>query len=111
MMSSRTARHRARFFLPALRRGMRVLDVGSGPGTITLGLASRVAPGGAVVGIDLEESQVEFAQREATRAGERNVAFQSARSTRCHSKTRASTECSHTVSLSTSRIRGRPLPN
>ncbi len=39
--------------LPSLAAGMSLLDVGCGPGTITLDLAARVAPG-RVVGIDRE---------------------------------------------------------
>lgn len=36
-MAARTATREAAFFLPYLRPGMRVLDVGCGPGAITLG--------------------------------------------------------------------------
>jgi ubiquinone/menaquinone biosynthesis C-methylase UbiE len=44
MMARRTARERAAFFLPLLEPGMRVLDVGCGPGSITVGLAKTVGP-------------------------------------------------------------------
>lgn len=47
----RTAEEAAAFLLPRLHAGMRLLDVGCGPGTITTGLARYVAPGG-VVAID-----------------------------------------------------------
>ena len=47
----RTAENSAGYLLPHLAPGQRLLDVGCGPGTITLDLAERVAPG-AVVGID-----------------------------------------------------------
>ena len=33
------------FLLPRLTAGMRLLDAGCGPGTITVGLAKAVAPG------------------------------------------------------------------
>ena len=36
-----------------LKAGLRVLDVGSGPGHTTFELARRVAPGGKVTGIDI----------------------------------------------------------
>jgi SAM-dependent methyltransferase len=72
MMSTRAANRRAGFFLPFLTSGMRVLDVGCGPGTITRGLAERIAPNGEVVGIDVEVSQVELARRTAVR----NVTFE-----------------------------------
>jgi ubiquinone/menaquinone biosynthesis C-methylase UbiE len=47
----RTAENSAHYLLSALRKGMRLLDVGCGPGTITVDLARRVAPG-EVVGVD-----------------------------------------------------------
>ncbi len=76
MMSSRTASRRARFLLPYLAPRMRVLDVGCGPGSITLGLARSVGTEGACVGIDLELSQVELARQAAQRAGASNVDFE-----------------------------------
>jgi SAM-dependent methyltransferase len=51
--SRRTAGEAAAFLLASLRPGMRVLDVGCGPGSITSGLAREVAPG-TVVGVDVE---------------------------------------------------------
>ena len=53
----RTAENSAGYLLPYLRPGMRLLDVGCGPGTITIDLASRVAPG-PVVGIDRESGVI-----------------------------------------------------
>ena len=45
---SRTAANSAAYLLPHLRPGQRLLDVGSGPGTITADLAVLVAPGEVV---------------------------------------------------------------
>jgi SAM-dependent methyltransferase len=65
LMLKRTAAKHAVFFTPFLRRGMRVLDCGCGPGTITLDLANLVLPG-QVVGIDLEPTQLRSAQNRST---------------------------------------------
>jgi SAM-dependent methyltransferase len=65
------------FFLPYLAAGMRVLDCGCGPGTITMDLAERVGDG-RVVGVDLSESQVELATRAAAARGLGNVSFRQA---------------------------------
>jgi ubiquinone/menaquinone biosynthesis C-methylase UbiE len=74
-LKRRTAATNAAFFLPYLRPGMRVLDCGCGPGTITIGLAQAVAPG-AVVGIDIEPGQIEAAQAQAAEQKNPNVSFQ-----------------------------------
>lgn len=71
----RTAAQSARFIGPFLRPGMRVLDAGCGPGSITLGLAAAVAPG-EVVGVDLQASQVDRARTVAGTEGITNVRFE-----------------------------------
>jgi SAM-dependent methyltransferase len=74
-MTARTAAHEAAFFRSHLRPGMRLLDVGCGPGAITLGLAAAVAPG-EVVGIDLRAAAVEQARATAGQRGIANVRFE-----------------------------------
>ena len=59
--AKRTADKDAAFFLPLLRPGMRLLDVGCGPGSITAGLAKRVAPG-ETIGIDASASVIDTAR-------------------------------------------------
>lgn len=73
--ATRQAAREAAFFLPHLRSGMQVLDVGCGPGSITLGLAEVVIPG-EVVGIDIRESQVQRASDLAAERGAANVRFE-----------------------------------
>ena len=66
-MAARTASREAAFLLPHLRRGMRLLDVGCGPGSITVGLAAAVAPG-ETFGIDIQPGQIEQARARANDA-------------------------------------------
>ncbi len=65
----RTAENSAGYLLPHLRPGQRLLDVGSGAGTITADLATRLAPG-EVVGLDSAVTAVEVT---ATLAKERGL--------------------------------------
>jgi ubiquinone/menaquinone biosynthesis C-methylase UbiE len=62
----RTAANSCAYLLPSLRAGMDLLDVGCGPGTITLDLARIVAPG-RVTGVDTAAEVV--AQASATASG------------------------------------------
>jgi ubiquinone/menaquinone biosynthesis C-methylase UbiE len=71
----RTASEAAAFILDELRPGMRVLDVGCGPGSITRGLAERVAPG-EVVGLDMSADVLQLARGEAQARGIDNLRFE-----------------------------------
>jgi ubiquinone/menaquinone biosynthesis C-methylase UbiE len=57
----RTAANSAGYLLPHLRPGLSLLDVGCGPGTITVDLATAVAPG-STVGIDNAPAALEAAR-------------------------------------------------
>lgn len=70
----RTAENSVAYLLPHLQSGMSLLDVGSGPGTITVDLAERVAPG-QVVGIDASADVVAKAQALAGERGSQNLRF------------------------------------
>jgi ubiquinone/menaquinone biosynthesis C-methylase UbiE len=71
----RTAENSAGYLLPRLVAGASLLDVGCGPGTITLDLARRVAPG-RVVGVDAVADVLEAARADAAAAGVDNVSYQ-----------------------------------
>lgn len=62
MMRSRSS-SRFAFAAPHIADGMRVLDIGCGPGTITAAIAETVGPNGEVLGVDVHEGQIEEARR------------------------------------------------
>jgi len=64
----RTAENSAGYLLDRLAPGLSLLDVGCGPGTLTVDLARRVAPG-RVLGVDRAPEVVEEARRHAADAG------------------------------------------
>jgi SAM-dependent methyltransferase len=70
----RTAENSAAYLLPLLRPGMRILDVGCGPGTLTVDLAGRVSPG-AAVGLDIAGEVLEEARAHARERAAANVTF------------------------------------
>lgn len=53
--------------------GMRVLDVGCGPGRITLPAARRVGPSGQIVALDIQEAMLERVQKKLTAQNVTNV--------------------------------------
>jgi len=75
ILARRTASVEASFLVPHLRPGMRLLDCGCGPGTITVNLAEIVAPG-EVVGIDLEDKQFEIGRAYARERDVSNIRFE-----------------------------------
>ncbi len=74
LLNRRSLETHAAHLLPYLKPGLRVLDFGCGPGTITVGLARAVEPG-EVHGIDMEQSQIELARAAASAGGHTNATF------------------------------------
>jgi SAM-dependent methyltransferase len=70
----RTAENSAGYLLDSLRPGQDLLDVGCGPGTVTIDLARRVDPG-SVVGLDRAAEVIEEADQLRAQAGAGNVTF------------------------------------
>jgi ubiquinone/menaquinone biosynthesis C-methylase UbiE len=70
----RTAANSAAYLLPHLHAGQHLLDVGCGPGTLTVDLARRVAPG-EVVGVDRSAAVVDEARSHAAEAAVENTSF------------------------------------
>ena len=74
LLDRRSMETHAAHLVPYLKSGLRVLDFGCGPGTISVGLARAVDPG-EVHGVDMEESQIELARAAAEAGGHKNAKF------------------------------------
>lgn len=70
----RTAANSAAYLLPLLEPGQRLLDVGSGPGTITADLAELVAPG-RVTALEYDEDALSLTRAECDQRWVDNVDF------------------------------------
>ncbi|OBZ68961.1 putative methyltransferase C1B3.06c, partial [Grifola frondosa] len=70
----RTAENSAGYLIPHLKPTMHILDIGCGPGTITLDLAALV-PEGHVTGLEYVPEVLEQARANATERGVHNVEF------------------------------------
>ena len=73
--TSRKASQYAVNFLPYLKPGMKLLDCGCGPGSLTIDFAEIVTPGEAV-GIDFQPHQIELAHSLAARRKVGNIRFE-----------------------------------
>lgn len=76
LLQARSLDENLGFAADLIRSGMRVLDLGCGPGSITLDLAARVGPTGGAVGVDVEPGQVETARRAADARGLSQARFE-----------------------------------
>ena len=70
----RTAENSAGYLLAYLEPGMRLLDIGCGPGTITAELAARIAPG-RVTAVEVTAEALELARIETAARQQANVEF------------------------------------
>jgi len=73
-LTRRTLESHGAFILPFLVPGLELLDVGCGPGLMTLDLARRVEPG-RVTGVDMSEAQVRMGTEAAAAEGLANASF------------------------------------
>jgi SAM-dependent methyltransferase len=65
-----------RLFVEAgIEPGMRVLDLGSGAGDVSMLLAEMVGPGGEVVGVDLDGEAIDHARSRVSASGFSNITF------------------------------------
>lgn len=71
---TRTAENSAGYLLPHLRPGMQLLDIGSGPGTITVDLAGRVSPG-RLTAVEVSDAALAITRAEAERSSSPNIDF------------------------------------
>ncbi|MBT8224692.1 MAG: class I SAM-dependent methyltransferase [Dactylosporangium sp.] len=70
----RTVDNSAGYLRPHLAPGMTLLDLGCGPGTLTVGLAQRVAPG-RVTAVELTDDILRLARRQAAASAQDNIDF------------------------------------
>jgi SAM-dependent methyltransferase len=70
----RTVENSAGYLLPYLEPGLSVLDIGCGPGTITVDLAVRVAPG-SVTAVEPTDEALSLARAEAQLRNVSNISF------------------------------------
>ena len=74
ILHRRNAETHAAHLLPHLKSSSRMLDLGYGPGTISVGLAKAIEPG-ELHGIDMGESEIMIAKASAADGGHKNATF------------------------------------
>lgn len=71
----RTVANSAAYILPYLRPDMKILDIGCGPGSITVDIAKRI-PVGHITGIENESEVLEEGRRLSQRENQSNITFE-----------------------------------
>lgn len=71
----RTVANSAAYLIPHLKPNLKILDVGCGPGTITIDIATTYVPNGHVTGLEYSPEVVERARGHAARRNVANVEF------------------------------------
>lgn len=66
---------RSFFAMAGIAPGMKVLDIGSGAGDVSLLTAELVGPSGSVTGIDYNPAFIQYARERVREAGVFNVSF------------------------------------
>ena len=74
MLNTHNLLREGRFFISHLKPGMRILDVGCGPGSISISFA-RCFPYITIVGIDIDQGQITQARDAARHQGLDNIEF------------------------------------
>ncbi|MFQ5554543.1 MAG: methyltransferase domain-containing protein [Acidimicrobiia bacterium] len=74
---TRTIANSAAYLAPHLVKGMRLLDVGCGPGSITCEMAAAIAPG-EVVGVDADTGVLDVARARARKLDLAHIEFEGA---------------------------------
>jgi ubiquinone/menaquinone biosynthesis C-methylase UbiE len=72
--SVRTADNTSTYFIPKIEPTMKILDIGCGPGSITLDLAGLV-PEGEIIGIDTSTTAIDSAQEPVKTRNVKNASF------------------------------------
>lgn len=73
--AARTAQNSCAYFLDRIAPGQRILDLGCGPGSITMDLAELVGPTGSVTGVDFSPEAIAHAHAAAQERGDNRTQF------------------------------------